>query len=131
MKAQASIEFLMLVIVTMVFVIVVYAANLNKMGEVSSTGRQQELEIGCERLSSAIDEAYYFGNGFSRNASVGGNYTIRIFNSTLICYDSGKNFISTIVPPDVRNSTDSAQFEIKTGFQKELQIENKGYIVIR
>lgn len=121
----------MLVIVAMIFVIIVYAANLNKMGEVSSTGRQQELETGCERLASAINEAYYFGNGFSRNATFGGNYTIRISGGALICFDSSRNFISTFVPSDVRNSTGGAAFEIKTGAQSTFQVENRGYIVIR
>lgn len=130
-KAQASMEFLMLVIVMLFFVLLLYAANLNKINEISITAKQQEVKTACESIASAINGVYYFGNGFMRNVTVSGNHTIRMFNKTIICYDGNQQYIGSIVPSDVRNSTDYNEFEIKTALKNVLQIENKGYIVVK
>ncbi len=128
-KAQVSIEFLAMLILAMFFALLIYASNVDKVIEIQTAGRQQEIEAGCDSMASAINDAYYFGNGFSRNMTIGGNYTISISNGTIICYDSNRLYIGSIVPQDVRNSTGHSAFEMKAALQK-LRIENRGYILI-
>jgi len=132
MKSQASIEFLMLAIMIAFFILVIYTATLNKTSESILANKQQKIKITCESISSAINDAFYFGNGFSRNVTMFGNYTIKIYNSTVICYSGKFYYINSVFPPDIRNSTGATEFEVHTIPKMNLRIENNdGTIVIK
>lgn len=129
-KGQASIEFLALFIAMMMFVLILYAGSLNRINEVSTSSSQQEIKATCDNTASLIDNALYFGSGFSTNTTVYGNYTLRVFNKTLICYSGNSYYINGFAAANVKNSTGYSEFSIQINLQKTLKIENQGAIVI-
>lgn len=133
MRAQASFEFMIMVIFVLFFILAFYVSVFGKELLAGEEEKRKEIENICNSIADKINSAVYYGNGFSQNISLpeklyGANYSVKVLNKTLIC-DAGKyNSIEKFVAETVTDSKGKAPpFTLE---HKKIKIENPVGIVV-
>jgi len=134
MKSQASLEFIQIAIVVLVFLLVTYTSIASTQFSAQEEEVERKLSSLCGDIADKINKAVYFGFGFSQNISLweqiyGNNYTLKINdNKTLICSTSKYSIIETFIENNITNSTHNPPFFIPI---ITIKISNsKGNVVI-
>jgi len=134
MKSQASLEFMQIVMIVLVFLLVTYTSIASTQFSAQEEEVQRKLSSICGDITDKINKAVYFGFGFSQNISLwkqiyGNNYTLKINdNKTLICSTSKFSIIETFIENKITNSTSNPPFFIPI---RTIKISNsRGTVVI-
>jgi len=129
MKSQASLEFIQIAMVVLVFLLVTYASIASTQFSAQEEEVQRKLSTVCGDIADKINKAIYFGFGFSQNISLwnqiyGNNYTLKINNNkTLVCSTSRYSIVETFIENNITNSTHNPPFFIPI---RTIKISNSG-----
>ncbi len=114
-KAQASFEFLALVMVVMLFSVATYAGIFGKLSDAFASENGFETREICRNIAESSWLAKTYGNGFSINATIPqGNFSASISGGAVVCI-SGKDVSIESLPSNVTNSTGSGSFSLRAG----------------
>lgn len=117
MKGQASLEFMMMVIVVLFFIMAFYVYALGKENVALETEKQKNIESMCSDIANKIDSVFFYGSGFKESVYLpekvyGLDYKINVYNKTLICSAGKYSFIEKFVSEKITNSTHYPPFQI-------------------
>ena len=128
MKAQAAMEFTVLVIFTLIFIFAFYSSIFGSQLRAQDQQIQGRLDIFCSDFAEKISNAYYYGNGFSQNITVysniyGAGFNVTVYNFSLACENTRYSSIKRIPTGNVTYNSAYPPFVVP---QKTVQIENVG-----
>ena len=114
-KAQASLEFLALVMVVMLFSVAAYAGIFEKLSDAFASENRFETSKICRNIAEGAWLAKTCGVGFSINATIPqGNFSASISGGTIVCR-SGNDVSIESLPGNVTNSTGGTPFSLRPG----------------
>jgi len=133
MKAQASTEFIAIVIVIMIFIMIIFVATSALQISAQNEEVYRKVRSICGDIREKINKAIYFGFGFSQNVNLptdvfGVNYSLNVSdNKTLICSTEKFSVIEMFVENDITNTTHDPPFTIP---KREIKISNSEGVVV-
>lgn len=94
--------------------------------------KQKKIENICSDVANKINSAVYFGFGFTQNVSLpeqiyGLNYSITVYNGTLLCRYDKYVIIEKFITNSTTNTTHDPPFELP---RREIKIENSAGIIV-
>lgn len=126
-KAQASLEFLALVMVVMLFSVAIYAGIFGKLKDAFASGNAFETDNICRNIAEGAWLAKTYWNGFSMNATVPqGNFSASVSGGAVVC-SSGKDVSIQSLPSNVTNSTGGVSFSLRSG---KIKMENVFDVIV-
>lgn len=89
MKAQVSVEFIIILIILLSAISIISVVSIIKTGEIEIFNLQRETERILEEMSATINTVYLEGDGFITNVTLpqrirGFNYTVLLSSQFLI-----------------------------------------------
>src|SRR3989344_5981048 len=116
MKGQASMEFMTMVSALGIISLVSFSVVYNS---IASGSLGSDLSEVCSELALKINNALFFGDGFSQTISTpdkinGQSYTIFLSNSAAICRSGKNSYIKKFFAANLTNSTHT-EFYIPAG----------------
>jgi hypothetical protein len=138
MRGQAAFEFIVLAVAVLILLFTFFVITFSRQFYLQDIQTQDRLDGVCSDVANKINQAIYFGGGFSQNVTLpnkiyGSNYSIEVQSSTktLICRTNETNQKSAIkffIADKVNNMTGSTSFFVPI---REVKINNtEGTVVI-
>ncbi len=133
MKAQAALEFMIISFIILSILLLLFSITTGAQLASQQEQAQNRLNSICKNLVNKINNAIYYGNGFSQEIVIpdsiyGNSYTIEVKNNkTLICSTEKFSLIQMFVENDIMNETSSSPFNIKPN---SITIENVDKMVV-
>ncbi len=131
-RGQASFEFMLMIILVAITALASFVAVYGKVTSSDLAGRQTSLAGICNELAQKIDNAFFYGSGFSQNITLldkvdGRNYTVSIKKSYAVCESENFDYPQKFFADNVTNSAGAAEFSVPL---KKIKIENSDGVVV-
>lgn len=133
MKAQAALEFMIISFIILSILLLLFSITTGSQLASQQEEAQNRLNSICKNLVNKINNAIYYGNGFSQEIVIpdsiyGNSYIIEVKNNkTLICSTEKFSLIQMFVENDITNETSNPPFDIKPN---SITIENVDKMVV-
>ncbi len=118
MKAQASVEFILIFTILLVALIMGFLINFSKTQEISQSQIKLEADKILIQASNIINTVYIEGPGFTTNTTLpqtilGINYSIQIDNNRLLLFCGSSIFSKPLLTRDVTGTIGPGQNRVE------------------